>query len=150
MQILRSHDGAKDDSANVFVWIWEGQKEPTVDHVPLGKWNDSGTYGSATENVISAGISRAEASRQGKNSEALDKTDTLSADDACNNVETSRFILQVSYMVSRMKNNRTDAATRMYSEGYFRNELLENMKALLVPKRHALSVKKDTYNHQVR
>lgn len=45
---LRTHDGVKDDTANVSRRMFHDGEDPTVDTCLLGKLNDSAWYGNAT------------------------------------------------------------------------------------------------------
>lgn len=135
LKILRRHNGAKYDpyyTSNDSVWIFEDEEETTVGASQLGKLNDSGSYGNAIADFLSADANRMEGLNGRENSEVLNKADNLSADDASIKADASRFIPEVTNMVSSMKNNCTDPMKSMYFRSWFPNEHL-NRNALFFP-----------------
>lgn len=88
--VLQNQDEAKEDTANVSVWIFEIEEQLTVDASLLGKSNGAGSYGNAIEDALCVVLSTAEAQILCVNSVDLNRNGT--------------YLLMMHLLISRPQN----------------------------------------------
>lgn len=87
-ECFKNKEYAKDDTATLSVSVFKVGEGPTINTCAIWKSSNSGSYGYATEDALSAQFSITKAPRSCENSEALNQTDNLFGDGAYNNVGT--------------------------------------------------------------